>query len=418
LSLLLFTFLADSSRLYQPWRGKRLRHELGWLILLTTLTIGSVGGAVELLRILPEHVHSAKLYTAWLLFALIPLGLLRLIIRPALMHLRRHGINQRRVLIAGMSEMMENYVAELMHHPEFGFQFEGYVDDREAMRTSQGISSAIKRLGSTSEIDQLVERHSIDQVWLGYPVAASHRTLPVIDALKHQSVVIRQVMDAVSFPENGSSITSILNRPVLDIDLTMTDGELGNLAKSTMDRVFAALILAAISPLMLVIAVAVKLSSPGPVLHRQTRLTWRNRPFEMLKFRSMPVDIERDTGPCWARPGENRATRVGAFLRVTSLDELPQFWNVIRGEMSIVGPRPERPEFVQQFKNEIPNYMKKHRVKAGITGWAQVNGYRGDTDLSKRIEYDLHYIRNSSLLFDLQIILLTLFKGFVHRNAY
>jgi Sugar transferases involved in lipopolysaccharide synthesis len=169
---------------------------------------------------------------------------------------------------------------------------------------------------------------------------------------------------------------------------------------------------------MLAIALAVKLSSPGPVFYRQERISWNNRPFQMLKFRSMPVDAEQATGAVWARAGEHRATRVGAFLRRTSLDELPQFINVLRGEMSIVGPRPERPVFVHQFKHAIPDYMKKHMVKAGITGWAQVNGWRGSTDLAKRIECDIHYIQNWSLWFDLKIIVLTLFKGFVHKNAY
>ncbi|HEY0334200.1 MAG TPA: exopolysaccharide biosynthesis polyprenyl glycosylphosphotransferase, partial [Stenotrophomonas sp.] len=183
-------------------------------------------------------------------------------------------------------------------------------------------------------------------------------------------------------------------------------------------RFLAGLILMAISPLMLVLAAAVKLSSPGPVFYRQERMSWNNKTFWMLKFRSMPVDAEQGTGAVWAKAGECRATRVGAFLRKTSLDELPQFLNVLKGDMSIVGPRPERPVFVHKFKQEIPAYMKKHMVKAGITGWAQVNGWRGSTDLCKRIECDLFYIENWSLWFDIKIVFLTLFKGFVHRNAY
>ena len=258
----------------------------------------------------------------------------------------------------------------------------------------------------------------VDQVWFGYPLQASHRTSGAMDLLRHQPIVMRQVLDLEGLQHSSGSITSILSRPILDIDLTLTDGPLGNLAKGALDKVLAFLILCLIGPLMLVIAFAVKWSSPGPILYRQTRPTWKNKPFEMLKFRSMPVDAEKETGPRWATPGETRATRVGAFLRATSLDELPQFWNVLMGDMSIVGPRPERPEFVEQFKDEIPQYMKKHRVKAGITGWAQVNGYRGDTDLVQRIENDLVYIRNSSLLFDLKIIFLTLFRGFLNPNAY
>ena len=188
--------------------------------------------------------------------------------------------------------------------------------------------------------------------------------------------------------------------------------------KAIEDKFLSAIILLLISPIMVIIALAVKISSPGPVLYRQERLSWNGRQFHMYKFRSMPIDAESQTGAVWASDGEKRATRVGAFLRRTSLDELPQFWNVLKGDMSIVGPRPERPVFVKRFKDEVPSYMQKHMVKAGITGWAQVNGWRGNTDLEKRIEHDLYYIDNWSLWLDLKIILMTLFKGFVHKNAY
>jgi putative colanic acid biosysnthesis UDP-glucose lipid carrier transferase len=416
MALLLFTFMANAARLYQPWRGQRLRHEVSLLIVLISLTIGGIVLAVEFLSLLPAGLHNAKLYGYWWLSALVLVIVLRLLLRPGLMLLRRYGINQRRVAIVGMCPATDTYVTELLQHPEFGFLFEGYVDDRGAARDGNGFT--LPCLGATDELADLVARHGIDQVWLACSAMASHRTAHVLEALRHQPVVLRQIIDLDSLPQHAGSITSILNRPVLDIDVTMTDGVLGNFAKSVQDKVLATIFLLGLSPLMLCIAIAVKLSSPGPVFYRQTRLTWRNKPFETIKFRTMPVDVEKESGPRWARRGDGRATRVGAFLRAASLDELPQLWNVMRGDMSIVGPRPERPEFIERFKDQIPNYMKKHRVRAGITGWAQVNGYRGDTDLNKRIEYDLHYIRNSSLLFDLYIILLTVVKGCLHKNAY
>jgi putative colanic acid biosynthesis UDP-glucose lipid carrier transferase len=172
------------------------------------------------------------------------------------------------------------------------------------------------------------------------------------------------------------------------------------------------------SPLLLIIAAAVKLSSPGPVVYRQERMGLNGATFEMLKFRSMPVDAERESGAVWATPGESRATRVGAFLRRTSLDELPQFFNVLKGDMSVVGPRPERPVFIKEFRESLPFYMLRHKTKAGITGWAQVNGWRGNTSLEKRIEYDLYYIQHWSFQFDLKIIWLTVIRGFVDKNAY
>ena len=177
-------------------------------------------------------------------------------------------------------------------------------------------------------------------------------------------------------------------------------------------------ILVLASPLMLLIAIVIKLTSPGPVFYRQERVTWNGAYFSMLKFRSMPESSESATGPVWAHPGDDRATPFGRFLRRTSLDELPQFLNVLNGEMSIVGPRPERPQFVDEFRKQIPGYMQKHLVKAGITGWAQVNDLRGKTDIAARIQYDLYYIENWSLLFDFRIMALTVVNIFTSRNAY
>jgi len=187
--------------------------------------------------------------------------------------------------------------------------------------------------------------------------------------------------------------------------------------KSLEDKVLSTLILLCISPVMLILAIGVKLSSPGPIFYRQERVSWNGRSFEMLKFRSMAVDTEKE-GINWGGAKNKSVTKFGAFIRSTSLDELPQFINVLKGDMSIVGPRPERTIFVEQFKKEIPGYMQKHMVKAGITGWAQINGWRGDTDLQKRIEHDLYYIENWSIWFDMKIIFLTFWKGFVHKNAF
>jgi Undecaprenyl-phosphate glucose phosphotransferase len=188
--------------------------------------------------------------------------------------------------------------------------------------------------------------------------------------------------------------------------------------KRLMDIVLSALALVLLSPVLLLIALAVKVTSRGPVFYRQERCGLNGRPFNMLKFRSMPVDAESDTGPIWARKGDNRTTAIGAFLRKTSLDELPQFINVLKGDMSVVGPRPERPVFIEKFKKTIPSYMARHAVKCGITGWAQVNGWRGNTSLRRRIQYDLYYIVHWNPLFDLKIMWMTLWNGLVHRNAY
>jgi putative colanic acid biosynthesis UDP-glucose lipid carrier transferase len=208
----------------------------------------------------------------------------------------------------------------------------------------------------------------------------------------------------------------VVGMPVINLSASPLDSQ-AFLVKELEDKILSVLALVLLSPLFLIVAICVKLSSPGPVFYRQERIGWNGRPFTMLKFRSMPVDSEKD-GVRWGNSREKKLTRFGAFIRRTSIDELPQFINVLMGDMSIVGPRPERTVFVEQFKDEIPNYMKKHLVKAGITGWAQVNGLRGDTDLAQRIEHDIYYIENWSLWFDLRILFLTVFRGMVAENAY
>ena len=235
--------------------------------------------------------------------------------------------------------------------------------------------------------------------------------------LQRHSVQVRFVPDIFNFTLLHHSFTEIAGLPVINLTDSPLEGR--NLAlKNIEDFLLSALILLATSPLLLVIALGVKLTSPGPVFYRQERVTWNGGRFRMFKFRTMAVDAEAESGPVWARPGQRRATRFGAFLRRWSLDELPQLINVLRGEMSIVGPRPERPEFVERFKHEIPRYMQKHLVKAGITGWAQVNDLRGHTDLERRIEYDLYYIENWSVWFDLRIMALTIVHVMRARNAY
>ena len=188
--------------------------------------------------------------------------------------------------------------------------------------------------------------------------------------------------------------------------------------KRVLDVVGASAALVVFSPVLCAIAALVKLTSPGPVFFRQLRMGLDGQAFEMLKFRSMKLDAESETGPVWTQPNDDRRTPIGAFLRRTSLDELPQFWNVLRGEMSIVGPRPERPEFIARFRETLPQYMLRHKMKAGITGWAQINGWRGNTSLERRIEHDLYYIEHWSIWFDFKIMLLTVWRGFIHRHAY
>lgn len=252
-------------------------------------------------------------------------------------------------------------------------------------------------------------------------VALPYRLLGVMEGpltgIADQVPDIRIIPDMTRFTRFASGISLIDGQPVITINESPLAGT-GRLFKRAMDILGAVTGLLLFGPVMIVVAILVPLTSRGPVLYRQERMGLDGRSFWILKFRSMPVNAEQKTGAVWAKPGDNRATWFGSVLRSSSLDELPQFWNVLRGDMSLVGPRPERPVFVDQFRHQIPGYMLRHKVKAGITGWAQVNGWRGDTSLEKRIECDLFYIQHWSVWLDLKIILMTVFRGFLSKNAY
>ncbi len=341
--------------------------------------------------------------------------LFRSLLMLVLRFMRSKGLNERRVIILGAGELGSK-LAETVHHAMWtGFRVFAIFDDQPNEKISTIAGIPVQK--TPERISEYFSQHSIDEIWLALPLSAEARVKTILHELRHHTITTRLVLDIFGLDLFNHSITNLAGFPVLNIRSTPMVG-MNRLVKAIEDRVVASLILLLISPLLLLIAIAVKLSSTGPIFYRQKRVSWNGKEFNMLKFRTMPVDAEAKTGPVWAKAGENRATPIGAFLRKTSLDELPQFLNVVLGDMSIVGPRPERLVFVEEFKDKIPGYMQKHLVKAGITGWAQINGWRGNTSLEKRIEYDLYYIENWSLIFDLKIIFLTLFRGLVNQNAY
>ncbi len=274
-----------------------------------------------------------------------------------------------------------------------------------------------KLIDDYSDLLYHVNSNNIDQVWIALSHSEEETIRRVIETLDGVPVDIRYVPDIFEYQLMHHSLTEMAGIPVVNISYSAIDGA-NRVVKAMEDYVLASLLLVLASPAMLLIAIGVKLSSPGPILYRQTRVGWNGKEFTMLKFRTMPVDVEKETGPVWAKAGERRATPFGQFLRKTSLDELPQLFNVLMGEMSLIGPRPERPVFVEKYKEEIPHYNKKHLVKAGLTGWAQVHGWRGNTCLHTRIEHDLYYIENWSLWLDIKIIIMTIFRGLIHKNAY
>ena len=328
---------------------------------------------------------------------------------------RRHV---RRVLVVGAGKSGHRLAETLRAYPWAHVEIAGFLDDNPDADVPDGT----RVLGRAHEAPLVLDRYDADgqrihDVYLALPLAAAPLLEGLLAELSTRTAHVYFVPDLFGFEVLNARVSDLDGLPVLHL-IDEVPFQFSWVAKRAIDVAFSAGVLLLLSPILAALAVGVKLSSPGPVFYRQERLSLNGQRFWMLKFRSMPVDAEAGTGAVWARAGEVRATRFGAFLRRTSLDELPQFFNVLRGEMSVVGPRPERPVFVEQFRNEVPRYMLKHKVPAGITGWAQVHGWRGSTSLEKRIEYDLYYIQNWSLRLDLKIMVMTVWKGFVHRNAY
>lgn len=398
--------------LYRPWRGQSLGTEVrallgAWLSLMAILAL-----IHWLLR--PQHPHSAWQVLAFVLGGAILLVAERLALRLALRELRRRGLNQRHAILVGMGVLGAQVHQQLSQASWAGIRMLGYFDDRGEAR--QQVPAGLPCLGRVADLASYLQSHAVDQVWICLPLSAERRVAQILHELRHSTADIRYALDVTGFNPLNYSLGEVAGIPVLNISATPLSGG-GRLIKEVEDRVLAVLALALLWPLMLAIAIGVRLSSPGPVFYRQTRVSWNGKPFEMLKFRSMPLTAESG-GPQWTREDDRRATGFGRFLRRSSFDELPQFINVLRGEMSVVGPRPERPFFVEQFKDRFPGYMKKHMVKGGITGWAQVHGWRGNSDLAKRLEFDLYYIEHWSLWLDLRILVKTVAGGFLHKNAY
>lgn len=336
----------------------------------------------------------------------------RIILRIFLRILRNKGFNQRNVLIVGMSGFMEMLMGKVSQMSWAGFKIIGIFSFES--QKNDNLSHYAPVLKEWKEVLLTIQNGAVDQIWIVMPLKEEDVLRFILQELRHSTIDIRFFPDLFGFRLFNHSISEIAGFPVINLSVSPMEG-INRFVKALEDRLFSAIFLLVALPIMALIAIGVRLSSPGPIFYRQERIGWNGVAFEILKFRTMPENLE-DSGIKWGDKYKE-PTKFGKFLRKTSLDELPQFINVLRGEMSVVGPRPERPIFVDKFKDEVPGYMQKHLVKAGMTGWAQINGWRGDTDLSKRIEYDLFYIENWSIWFDIKIILLTVFKGFWNNHS-
>ncbi len=339
----------------------------------------------------------------------------RELVREVLERRWRAGMGLKRILIAGSGELGRLIADKILEHRELGYQIVGFVDVR-ASGDHLGYRG-LPFLGTIDEASEIAARESIDHLYVALPPEQHVQMLDLIESTSRECIDVKVVPDLLQVIALRARLEDLDGVPIININDIPLQG-LNSIVKRGLDVVLSTGALALLTLPLSLIALVVRLTSRGPAFYRQERTGLDGKPFTIVKFRSMYDDAERQTGPVWTKPDDPRVTPLGRFLRRSNIDELPQLWNVLRGDMSIVGPRPERPHFVEQFRHRIPSYMLRHKVKAGLTGWAQVNGWRGDTPLEKRIEYDLYYIENWSVRLDLKIMWLTFVKGFFHKHAY
>jgi Undecaprenyl-phosphate glucose phosphotransferase len=355
---------------------------------------------------------------AWGIFIVLNVALTfasRELVREALERRWRAGIGLKRILIAGSGELGRLVADKILEHRELGYQIVGFVDDRAA-GDHLGYRG-LPLLGTTVEAAEIAAREGIDHLYVALPPEQHLQMLELIESTSRECVDVKVVPDLLQVIALRARLEDLDGVPVININDVPLQG-FNSVVKRVLDIAISAAALTALAIPFSLIAALVKLTSRGDVFYRQERMGLDGKPFMIYKFRSMYEDAEAVSGPVFASANDPRRTPLGKLLRRSNVDELPQLWNVLRGDMSIVGPRPERPLFVAQFKDKIPQYMLRHKVKAGITGWAQVNGWRGNTSIEKRIEYDLYYIENWSVRLDLKIMWLTVLRGFFHKHAY
>jgi Undecaprenyl-phosphate glucose phosphotransferase len=408
LIILLAAIAYKFAGMYDVHRLWRFREE----ILTVGRGIALMALAVMAASFAQRHHYESRL--AMVIFV-VQSGLTILILRRlswiAVRTLRARGVNQSHALIVGTGRLARRTVTTLRMVPWSGIQPVGYVEDESWRKTTD-----LPILGPIAQLPELVQRHHIEHVFVALPLNRYADARRVFALLGQTTVDVQLVADIPEFASLAFHTTHLHGMTIISLRENPHYG-LNIIIKRSMDIILSLMAIIVLAPLMAVIALLIKITSPGPVLYRQERCGLNGRPFQMLKFRTMHVDAEKD-GPQMTRPNDPRRTRLGAFLRATNLDELPQLFNVLWGDMSLVGPRPERPVFVEQFQKTIPNYMARHAVKAGMTGWAQINGWRGNSSLRRRVQFDLYYITHWNPLFDLRILFLTLWRMLFGRQKH
>ena len=339
----------------------------------------------------------------------------RFAIAKVLSEMRKRGFNQKHVLIVGYSRAAEGYLDRLVSNPQWGYHVYGILDDNMEIGT---MYKRVKVIGTTEDLANILSENNLDEIAITLSIEEYAKLEHIVGVCEKAGAHTKFVPDYHNIIPTIPVMEDMMGLPVINIRNVPLNNYVNKITKRIVDIIGAICAIAIFSVPMLIVALIIKLTSKGPIIFSQVRVGLHNKEFKMYKFRSMIVQPESSEKKAWTTANDARVTKIGKFIRKTSIDELPQLFNVLMGNMSLVGPRPERPFFVEKFKEEVPRYMIKHQVRPGLTGWAQINGYRGDTSIRKRIEHDLYYIENWTLGLDIKILFLTIFKGFINKNAY
>ena len=399
------------SGLYESKRYSSSAREIFNVIKANALGIGIFVGTLYLFKIVDvSRSMMAIFFGASVVFE----TLMRQLLRWFLRSIRKKGYNIKHMLLVGYSRAAEKYINRILENPQWGYEVCGILDDRIPRGT---MYKGVKVLGQIDNLNIILPEHKLDEVGISLALQDYGKLEELVNLCEKYGVHTKFIPDYNSVIPSKPYIEDLTGLAVINIrHVPLTN--LFNIAiKRAMDMIGSFICIIIFMPIMLIIGILVKLSDGGPIFFTQERVGLHNKSFKMYKFRSMREQTDEEEKKGWSMKEDPRVTRIGSFIRKTSLDELPQLFNVFLGDMSLVGPRPERPQFVEKFMEEIPRYMIKHQVRPGMTGWAQINGYRGNTSIRKRIEYDLYYIENWTFFMDVKILFLTIFKGFINKNA-
>lgn len=398
--------------LYAPKRATRRKYELEGIIKANAVGIVFF---IVFLYMIKQQDFSRFMMGAFFVINIVFAAVYRTLIRNLLLYFRKKGYNLKYILLIGYSRAAEEYITRINANPQWGYVVRGILDDRIPSGT---IYKGVRVVGRIANIRYILPENSLDEIAITLALKDYDRLEAIVDLCEKSGVHTKFIPDYNSLVPSHPYTEDLMGLPVINIRYVPLTNTLNWVSKRAVDIAGALAGIVISSPIMLLAALAVRFTSRGPVIFKQERVGLHNKTFQMYKFRTMEMQKASAEEKAWTVKDDPRVTGIGKFLRSTSLDELPQLFNILVGEMSLVGPRPERPQFVEKFKEEIPRYMIKHQVRPGLTGWAQINGYRGDTSIRKRVEYDLYYIENWTMGMDFKIMFLTFFKGFINKNAY